>query len=52
MEGLKIKDFRYHALRHTFTSYLIMNGVNFTTVKELLGNKNIKMTLWYSLFKS
>ncbi|MDI1471518.1 MAG: site-specific integrase [Thermodesulfovibrio sp.] len=44
----QIKDFHFHDLRHTFASHLVMSGVDLTTVKELLGYKDIKMTLRYS----
>jgi integrase len=44
----KIHDFKFHDLRHTFASHLIMAGVDITTVSRLLGHKSLTMTLRYA----
>jgi len=44
----KITTCRFHDLRHTFASHLVMKGVDMMTVKELMGHKSIKMTERYS----
>ena len=43
-----ITDFRFHDLRHTFGSHLVMQGVNIRTVQHLMGHKDITMTMRYS----
>lgn len=44
----KIGDFHFHDLRHTFASHLVMKGSDLRTVQQLMGHKDIKMTMRYS----
>ena len=48
LRKVRIKDFRFHDLRHTFGSQLVMQGVDLKTVQQLMGHKDIKMTMRYS----
>ncbi|MBT4838115.1 MAG: site-specific integrase [Methylococcales bacterium] len=44
----EIEDFKFHDLRHSAASYLIMNGASETAVGELLGHKTMQMVKRYS----
>jgi integrase len=48
MGDAKIKDFRFHDLRHDFASRLVMAGVDLYRVKELLGHGSIEITQRYA----
>jgi integrase len=43
-----IQDFKFHDLRHTFASQVLLHGGSLKDVQELLGHKTMTMTLRYA----
>jgi len=43
-----ITDFRFHDLRHTFASHLLLNGGALADIRDILGHKDMTMTLRYA----
>ena len=48
IENAGITDFRFHDLRHTFASHMVMKGASLKEVQEILGHKTMTMTLRYA----
>jgi len=48
LEESGIKDFKYHDLRHTSASYMVMAGVTLSAVCEVLGHSDISQTYKYA----
>ena len=45
LSGLGLKDYSFHALRHTFATYCIELGFDPKTLSEILGHSDVKITL-------
>ena len=43
-----IEDFRFKDLRHTFASHMVMRGATMKELQELMGHKNMAMTMRYA----
>ena len=48
LEASGVKNFKFHDLRHTGSSYLAMDGVPIKTIQELLRHKYLTTTLRYA----
>ena len=44
----RVPDLRFHDLRHTAATLMIMGGIDIVTVKEILGHSDIQMTMRYA----
>ena len=43
-----IENFRFHDLRHTFASWWVMKGGSLHGLRQVLGHKDLKMTMRYA----
>lgn len=48
MERAGIEDFRFHDLRHTVASHLVLKGASLQVVAEILGHADLRMTQRYA----
>ena len=48
VQRASIRRCRFHDLRHTFATELVLGGVDLVTVKELLGHADIKVPMRYA----
>ena len=48
MGAAGLTDFRFHDLRHTFASYMAMDGATLRDIADALGHRTLNMVLRYS----
>jgi integrase len=48
LKRAEVTDFHFHDLRHTYASWLVQEGVDLYTVKDLLGHSTIELTQRYA----
>ncbi len=48
IKDASVKNFRFHDLRHTATSYLLEDGATLIQLSEILGHKTLQMVKRYS----
>jgi len=48
LERAEIKGFRFHDLRHTAASHMVMRGASLKDVQEILGHSDLKTTTRYA----
>jgi integrase len=48
LDAAKIKDFRFHDLRHTAASYLAMSGATVPELAAVLGHRSLQMVRRYA----
>jgi integrase/recombinase XerD len=46
--GVKLEDFHFHDLRHTFASTYVMRGGSLPALQQILGHATLAMTMRYS----
>ncbi len=42
------RHFRFHDMRHTFASLLVIKGVSLARIQQYLGHSSIEMTMVYA----